>query len=126
MVTRQVMASGEKPVLEHQTPQRVLHSRHQSGISQLGCDFPANLLQIFQPARMIEPGAWLCGVVALTRKSPPHSCKQCRTSSWLVPPPRSTLVQAMLIKWATDWAGTQGGETKKEGQVEKNKRGGGV
>lgn len=38
----------------------------------------------------------------LTSKSPPHSCKQCKTSSWLVPPPLRTLEQAMFIKCSTE------------------------
>lgn len=41
-------------------------------------------------------------VTKLTRKSPPHSCKQCNTSSWLVPPPLNTLEQAMFIKSSTE------------------------
>lgn len=36
-------------------------------------------------------------VTILTRKSQPHSCKQCKASSWLVPPPRNTLEQARFI-----------------------------
>lgn len=89
MISRQVMASGEKRVLEHQTSQRVLHSGHQESVDERCVPWAA-----------VRPRP--TGGVVLTRKSPPHSCKQCRTSSWLVPPPWSTLEQAMFIKLPTD------------------------
>lgn len=104
VITCKVMAFGENWVLKHQTSQCFLKIH----IAMSICNF----IWVHQPLTL-----WLhkyilhfhqilqlwprLRVSILTRKSPPHSCKQCKTSSWLVPPPLSTLEQAMFIKSST-------------------------
>lgn len=109
VITCQVMVSGENWVLKHQTFQ--CHLKISITVSK------ALINKVILVNQLLMMWCRLRQLV-LTRKSPPHSCKQCKTSSWLVPPPLSTLQQAMLIRSST---GKTTRETMTKKQIE-NKR----